>query len=100
MILFLHAVWAVTPIFRGIGYAMFFMGTYVAIYYNMVIAWALYYLYASFTALPEVPWRNCGNPWNTDNCTNIERQNGSSTMAAAAAVTFNTTSTSPSQEYF
>lgn len=38
----------------------------VAIYYNVIIAWCLYYLFESFRS--DVPWRHCKNDWNTDKC--------------------------------
>ena len=33
-----------------------------AIYYNMVLAWSFYYMFASFTS--ELPWGTCTNTWN------------------------------------
>jgi len=52
------------PLFiSGIGYAMFIVSACVGIYYNMIIAWAFYYTFVSFAK--DVPWRNCGNPWNS-----------------------------------
>ena len=42
---------------------MFVVSVLIAIYYNMIIAWAFYYLFASFT--DSLPWADCGNSWNT-----------------------------------
>lgn len=65
------------------------MGIFVAIYYNIVISWSMFYMYASFTSVPSVPWASCGNPWNTDQCF----------IANGSSVLPNNT-ISPSQEYF
>ena len=37
-----------------------------SIYYNVIVAWILYYLGHSFTKI--LPWSNCDNSWNTANC--------------------------------
>jgi len=39
---------------------------YVDFYYNVIIAWALRYFFASFTSL--LPWTTCDNSWNTPMC--------------------------------
>ena len=53
-------------IFAGIGIGYVVLNALVCIYYNVIIALALYYLFASLTA--ELPWGHCGNPWNTPQC--------------------------------
>ncbi|XP_025025504.1 sodium-dependent noradrenaline transporter, partial [Python bivittatus] len=61
-------VWKICPLFKGVGYAVILIALYVGFYYNVIIAWSLYYLFASFS-LGELPWTHCSNPWNTPNCT-------------------------------
>ena len=57
---------------------MLFVTFLVAIYYNMIIAWTLFYTFAGFQS--QLPWEFCGNEWNTltcytkpmaDNCTEV-----------------------------
>lgn len=50
----------------GIGYAVVLIAFYVDFYYNVIIAWALRYFFASFASL--LPWTTCDNPWNTLHC--------------------------------
>lgn len=57
----------------GIGYAICLIDIYMGMYYNTIIGWAVYYLYASFSY--ELPWTSCGNSWNTDFCRPIKEQN-------------------------
>jgi len=47
----------------GVGWAMFSVSFIVSIYYNMLVAYCVFYVFASFAK--DVPWRDCGNPWNT-----------------------------------
>ncbi|XP_064614016.1 sodium- and chloride-dependent glycine transporter 1-like [Liolophura sinensis] len=58
--------WRICPLFKGVGVGMSLVIGIVAIYYNVVIAWALYYLYMSLRR--ELPWNMCDNNWNTPNC--------------------------------
>jgi len=59
--------WQFAPIFKGVGVAMIVASTMVSIYYNMIIAWAEFYMFASFTT--KLPWGTCDNDqWNTANC--------------------------------
>ncbi|XP_074653267.1 sodium-dependent proline transporter-like isoform X2 [Tubulanus polymorphus] len=61
-------IWKISPLFQGIGWGMFLVSFFVGIYYNMIIAWTLFYLFASFSNLPGVPWSTCENHWNTPEC--------------------------------
>lgn len=66
----------------------------VAIYYNMIIAYVLFYLFASLTS--DLPWQHCGNWWNTELCLDHR-------VLKAGNATFpvNTSNTvSPSEEYW
>ncbi|XP_074640603.1 sodium-dependent serotonin transporter-like [Tubulanus polymorphus] len=73
------SVWSrICPMFKGIGFGICFIAMYVSFYYNTVIAWALYFMFASMRA--EVPWLRCGHVWNTENCTEFfNRTNATST---------------------
>jgi hypothetical protein len=51
----------------GIGYASLATNCFLALYYNVLIAYCFYYLIASFQLI--VPWSTCGNWWNTALCT-------------------------------
>uniref|UniRef100_A0A4W3JNB1 Transporter n=1 Tax=Callorhinchus milii TaxID=7868 RepID=A0A4W3JNB1_CALMI len=69
-------VWKICPIFKGVGFTVILISLYVGFYYNVIIAWALYYLFSSFTM--ELPWIHCNNSWNSPNCsdfTNMTKQN-------------------------
>ena len=83
----------VAPVFKGIGYAVVLIAFYVDFYYNVIIAWALHYLFMSFST--HLPWTTCDNEWNTDKCRDIFAVNGSK----AAAVSVQKTS-SPPEEYW
>lgn len=45
------------------GYASHLIITFSATSYIIIIAWAFFYLFSSFSA--ELPWATCGNYWNT-----------------------------------
>ena len=36
----------------------------MGVYYNMLIAWTIYYMFASFTS--RLPWEDCNNDYNTE----------------------------------
>jgi len=34
-----------------------------SLYYNMILAWAYFYMFASFRSI--LPWQTCTEKWNT-----------------------------------
>ena len=46
------------PAFKGLGFAMLLVAFLVSIYYNMIIAWSMYYITQSFTSV--LPWSHNG----------------------------------------
>uniref|UniRef100_A0A8D1V6N3 Transporter n=1 Tax=Sus scrofa TaxID=9823 RepID=A0A8D1V6N3_PIG len=68
-------VWKICPLFKGVGYAVILIALYVGFYYNVIIAWSLYYLFSSFTL--HLPWTDCGHAWNSPNCTDPKLLNSS-----------------------
>lgn len=42
-------VWRISPMFKGVGYGMMVVSTYIGIYYNVVICIAFYYFFSSMT---------------------------------------------------
>ena len=56
----------------GVGIGMVIVSCIVCIYYNVVIAWTLYYLFVSFRV--TLPWGRCDNYWNSPNCVDTGKQ--------------------------
>nr|XP_040060902.1 sodium- and chloride-dependent taurine transporter-like isoform X2 [Gasterosteus aculeatus aculeatus] len=79
------------PIFTGIGYASIVIVSLLNIYYIVILAWGLYYLFQCFQ--PELPWAKCNQPWNTERCIeDTYRKNKSLWLAANASGLSNFTS--------
>ncbi|TRY72568.1 hypothetical protein TCAL_10129 [Tigriopus californicus] len=55
------SVWRMTPIARGVGFAMCTLSLIVAIYYNVVMGYCLHYMYFSFSW--TLPWDTCDKDW-------------------------------------
>ncbi len=47
----------VAPNLIGVGVAAAIVNSYICLYYNVIIAWVIYYFFSSFTAF--LPWGNC-----------------------------------------
>lgn len=61
------SVWkTIVPFLKGLGWAMVLINFMCCIYYNMVIAYGLYYLFSSFTS--TLPWQNCRPEWTVYGC--------------------------------
>ncbi|NXJ08050.1 SC6A7 protein, partial [Odontophorus gujanensis] len=76
-------VWKCCPILQGIGVGMLVVSSLVSIYYNVIIAWAFYYLGSSFQS--PLPW-SCDAPRNAELCQNTS---GSTTHASASEAFWN-----------
>ena len=58
--------WKMVPLFRGIGLSMNIVNMYLNMYYNMIIAYSLYFLVLSLTSV--LPWESCQPAWSSANC--------------------------------
>ena len=45
------------PIFKGVGLAHLFNAVFIIYYYNVIIAWCVYFFGASFAT--TLPWTDC-----------------------------------------
>lgn len=52
-----------TPPFPGLGYAGQIIIFYGSISYMVILAWAFFYFFSSFSS--SLPWTSCNNTWNT-----------------------------------
>ncbi|XP_071786405.1 sodium- and chloride-dependent glycine transporter 1-like isoform X2 [Asterias amurensis] len=84
-------IWTISPVFKGLGYAMCIITALVAIYYNVVISYTLFYLFASFTTV--LPWSDCNRSWNTANCVVLSGNDTNGTV-------YLNTSTRPALEFW
>ncbi|XP_023209766.1 sodium-dependent noradrenaline transporter-like [Centruroides sculpturatus] len=69
------SIWKICPLFKGVGYCACLVSWYVSFYYNVIIGWTVYFIFASFSS--DLPWIHCGNEWNTEKCRgdNFTQQN-------------------------
>ncbi|XP_060766396.1 solute carrier family 6 member 6b isoform X3 [Neoarius graeffei] len=84
----------ICPIFTGIGYASIVIVSLLNVYYIVILAWALYYLFQSFN--PDLPWASCKNKWNTDKCIEDTLRKNMSSLGPAAISNY----TSPVTEFW
>lgn len=60
------SAWRMVPLFQGIGFASATIVFLLNCEYNIILSWALYYLFASFNSV--LPWSHGANEWNSENC--------------------------------
>nr|XP_033802492.1 sodium- and chloride-dependent neutral and basic amino acid transporter B(0+)-like isoform X2 [Geotrypetes seraphini] len=63
-------IWRIVPILQGVGITMVLISALVSIYYNVIVGYSLYYLFASFTRV--LPWSYCMD-WANENCSETSR---------------------------
>ena len=61
------ALFKVSPLFKGVGYAMMFTTCIGTTYYAEIIAECFYYLFVSFNFI-RLPWTFCDPEWSSPNC--------------------------------
>ncbi|CAD5122602.1 DgyrCDS11014 [Dimorphilus gyrociliatus] len=88
------SIWQVNPLFKGVGYGMIAVSWLISLYYNVIIAYALYFFFASMTN--NLPWTDCSNSWNTRFCitANISRAESGNNISNVSDLK------TPSEEYF
>ncbi|XP_066556629.1 sodium- and chloride-dependent glycine transporter 2 [Amia ocellicauda] len=108
------SVWKAIPALQGCGIAMLIISVLIAIYYNIIMCWTLYYLFASLRS--PLPWASCHNAWNTPDCKdkdmlksdasclfrdkNLTSIENTTCLSAGALSNLTKTFVSPSEEYF
>uniref|UniRef100_A0AC35TJF3 Transporter n=1 Tax=Rhabditophanes sp. KR3021 TaxID=114890 RepID=A0AC35TJF3_9BILA len=90
----------ICPLAKGIGYCVVFTAFYTDFFYNVIIAWALHFFFASFTF--NLPWASCNNTYNSPACYEPTWSNdGTSECLTQIASNENTTKRiSAVEEYF
>ncbi|KAM3877893.1 sodium- and chloride-dependent neutral and basic amino acid transporter B(0+) [Diretmus argenteus] len=101
-------VWKAVPILQGVGVAMVSLNIIVSIYYTVIIAYSMYYMFASFQS--PLPWSDCFS-WADSNCsltpivkcnttglpvTNWTQENGTCPLSNIISVPVQ----SPSEQYW
>lgn len=57
-----HAFEKMVPIAQGVGYAAIIINAFIGFYYNVIIAYCLYYLV--FSIRSDLPWANCNGEFD------------------------------------
>ncbi|XP_037091571.1 LOW QUALITY PROTEIN: sodium- and chloride-dependent taurine transporter-like [Pollicipes pollicipes] len=79
------SVWKLCPVFTGIGYGTTVISFLLNIYYIVILAWGLLYMFYSFQS--PLPWATCHNAWNTPLCSTFQGVNGTNATDVAEGAT-------------
>ncbi|XP_051271944.1 sodium- and chloride-dependent neutral and basic amino acid transporter B(0+)-like isoform X1 [Dicentrarchus labrax] len=63
-------VWRAVPLLQGVGFSMLMLNAVVSVYYNVIVAYSLYYMFASFQS--PLPWSSCLS-WADGNCSSVPK---------------------------
>uniref|UniRef100_A0AAV2M7J8 Transporter n=1 Tax=Knipowitschia caucasica TaxID=637954 RepID=A0AAV2M7J8_KNICA len=74
----------VCPLFEGMGYASTMIIFYGCISYVVILAWAFFYLFSSFSG--ELPWAVCNNTWNSNLCVVLNDYNTTRNRTSSSSV--------------
>ncbi|OWF55397.1 sodium- and chloride-dependent creatine transporter 1-like [Mizuhopecten yessoensis] len=77
--------WNICPLLQGLGGTTTTIVFFLNCYYNVIICWAIYYVFSSFTS--ELPWKTCGHEWNTEHCYDFNGVNKTEAFATNLTVT-------------
>ncbi|UJR36888.1 hypothetical protein I4U23_029601 [Adineta vaga] len=63
-------VWThICPLVKGVGWATVLINFMMAMFYNTIISWAVYYLVMTiYNIRSPLPWKECNHSWNTECC--------------------------------
>ncbi|XP_071082121.1 sodium- and chloride-dependent glycine transporter 1-like [Haliotis cracherodii] len=91
-------VWAMCPLMKGIGICIMTLSCNCIPYLSMLLAWALYYFYSSFSTV--LPWTTCGNSWNTPQCVAVgDLRRGANVSADIGAISINRSASAVTVSY-
>ncbi|XP_046689503.1 sodium- and chloride-dependent GABA transporter 2-like isoform X2 [Silurus meridionalis] len=82
----------ICPLFQGVGYGTVVVLLYSSTYYIIIMAWAFFYLFSSFSSV--LPWASCSNAWNTEMCVEFDKIYNFSRLSISE------NATSPVQEFW
>lgn len=97
-------IWEVNPAMKGLGYAMVIVSALISLYYNVIIAVATYYFFASMRS--TLLWTSCDPEWASCFCRDSSMNTSdpdpwNSTREDCLNYTFDDKKvTNPSEEYF